>query len=137
MSIALGGTSHTAAAGVSEADGVSNDGAMDVSWDRSVDAAYISLIPPDERTYGVVDDSVTLEDIADEAGIEALHLLVLDFDRDGKLIGNELLGARCLARVDLASSAVADCRNEAWLSHKSATTAVRCRSVQRPACRPN
>jgi hypothetical protein len=41
---------------------------MDVSWDRSVDAAYISFIPPDERTYGVIADSVTLEEIAGEGG---------------------------------------------------------------------
>jgi uncharacterized protein YuzE len=65
---------------------------MHVSWDRSADAAYISLIPPDERTYGVVADSVTLEEIAHEAGIPALHSLVLDFDRDGRLIGVEVYG---------------------------------------------
>ena len=65
------------------ADGVSNDGAMDVSWDRSVDAAYISLIPPDERIHGVAAESVTLEQTAEDTGIEALHSLVLDFDRDG------------------------------------------------------
>ena len=71
---------------------------MGLSWDRSVDAAYISLIPPDERTYGVAADSVTLEKIAEEAGIDALHSLVLDFDRDGKLIGIEVLGARASLR---------------------------------------
>ena len=71
---------------------------MDVSWDRSVDAAYISLIPPDERTYGVAADSVTLEAIAEAAGIDALRDLVLDFDRDGKLIGIEVLGARASLR---------------------------------------
>jgi uncharacterized protein YuzE len=71
---------------------------MELSWDRSVDAAYISLIPPAERTHGVAADSVTLEEIADEAGIEALHSLVLDFDRDGKLIGIEVQGARATLR---------------------------------------
>jgi uncharacterized protein YuzE len=71
---------------------------MDVSWDRSVDAAYISLIPPDERTYGVAADSVTLEEIAQDAGVEALHSLVLDFDRDGKLIRIEVLAARSTFR---------------------------------------
>ena len=71
---------------------------MDVSWDRSVDAAYISLIPPNERTHGVAADSVTLEEIAGETGIDALHSLVLDFDRDGKLIGIEVLSARAWLR---------------------------------------
>jgi uncharacterized protein YuzE len=71
---------------------------MDVSWDRSVDAAYIRLIPAGERTNGVVADSVTLEELAEETGIDALHSLVLDFDRDGKLIGIEVLRARAALR---------------------------------------
>jgi uncharacterized protein YuzE len=69
---------------------------MEVSWDRPVDAAYINRIPPDERMYGVVVDSARLEHIAEEAGIEALHSL--DFDRDGRLIGVEVLGARAALR---------------------------------------
>jgi uncharacterized protein YuzE len=77
---------------------VSDDLAMDVSWDPSVDAAYVSLIPAGERTHGMVADSVTLEEIAEETGITALHSLVLDFDRDGKLIGIEVLGARATLR---------------------------------------
>jgi hypothetical protein len=32
---------------------------MDITWDRSVDAAYINLIGPEERVYGVAADSVT------------------------------------------------------------------------------
>jgi uncharacterized protein YuzE len=71
---------------------------MDVSWDRSVDTAYISLIPPGERTYGVAAHSVTLEESAEEAGVQALHSIVLDFDRDGKLIGIEVLAAGATLR---------------------------------------
>jgi hypothetical protein len=41
---------------------------MELSCDRSVDAAYISLIPPDGRTYGLGRCGVRLEEIADEAG---------------------------------------------------------------------
>jgi uncharacterized protein YuzE len=77
---------------------VSEDGAMDVSWDRSVDAAYISLIPPDEQTYGVAADSISLEELGQDGGIGTLHSLVLDFDRDGKLIGIEVLNARASLR---------------------------------------
>jgi uncharacterized protein YuzE len=69
-----------------------------IEWDRVVDAAYISLIPNDERVYGVSHDSVTLEDVAEETGIGALHSLVLDFDSDGKLIGIEILAARATLR---------------------------------------
>jgi hypothetical protein len=69
-----------------QAPTVGDDGGMDVAWDRSVDAAYISLIPPEERTYGV-------------AARKA------DRHRGARR-------ARHVARVDLASSALADCRNE-------------------------
>jgi uncharacterized protein YuzE len=81
-----------------EAGTIGEDGAIEHSWDRTVDAAYISLIPCGERMHGVVDESVTLEDVAENAGIDALHSLVLDFDRDGKLIGIEVLGARAASR---------------------------------------
>ena len=71
---------------------------MNVKWDRDADAAYISLIPEKERVQGVSSDSVTLEDVAEETGIEALHSLVLDFDRDGRLIGIEVLAPRASLR---------------------------------------
>ena len=67
---------------------------MRISWDREGDAAYISLIDDDERVAGVSRDQVTLEDIAEATGVDALHSLVLDFDRDGKLIGIEVLSPR-------------------------------------------
>jgi uncharacterized protein YuzE len=78
---------------------------MDVSWDRSVDAAYISLIPPAERVHGAVANSVTLEEIADEAGVEALNSVVLDFDGDGKLIGIEVLAAGASLRASTLRAA--------------------------------
>ncbi len=67
---------------------------MRISWDRDADAAYISLIEDEERFYGVSQEQVTLEDLAEETGLDALHSLVLDFDRDGKLIGIEVLAPR-------------------------------------------
>jgi uncharacterized protein YuzE len=77
-----------------------------IEWDRVVDAAYISLIPDDERVYGVSHDSVTLEDVAEETGIGALHSLVLDFDSDRKLIGIEVLAARATLRDSTLRGAV-------------------------------
>ena len=67
---------------------------MRISWDREGDAAYISFIGDDERVAGVSTDQVMLEDIAEAGGVDALHSLVLDFDRDGKLIGIEVLSPR-------------------------------------------
>ena len=69
-----------------------------IKWDRDADAAYISLIPDEERVYGVAQDSVTLDDVAEDTGIGALHSLVLDFDCDGKLIGIEVLAPRATLR---------------------------------------
>jgi uncharacterized protein YuzE len=71
---------------------------MEISWDQSIDAAYISLISPEERTFGVSAECVTLEELAERTGVEALHSLVLDFDRDGRLIGIEIQGARAALR---------------------------------------
>lgn len=67
---------------------------MNIQWDQAADAAYINLIPDAERVHGVTAESVTLEDVAEEAGVRALQSLVLDFDRDGKLIGIEVLAPR-------------------------------------------
>jgi uncharacterized protein YuzE len=71
---------------------------VNIRWDRDADAAYISLVPADECGYGVSHDSVTLEGLAKETGIDALHSLVLDFDREGKLIGIEVLTPRATLR---------------------------------------
>jgi len=49
--------------------------------------------------------SVTLEDVAQETGLEALHSLVLDFDRDGKLIGVEVLAPRRTLRASTLDQA--------------------------------
>lgn len=67
---------------------------MRISWDREGNAAYISLIDDDERVAGVARDQVALEDIAEATRVDALHSLILDFDRDGKLIGIEVLSPR-------------------------------------------
>jgi len=67
---------------------------MRIKWDREADAVEISLIPDDERLHGIAQDSVTFEDVAEETGISALHSLVLDFDREGMLIGIEVLAPR-------------------------------------------
>jgi len=69
-----------------------------IEWDRGADAAYISLIPVEERLSGVTSDSVTLEEVAETTGIDALHSIVLGFDRDGKLIGIEVLAPRASSR---------------------------------------
>jgi uncharacterized protein YuzE len=71
---------------------------MNIRWDHEADAAYISLIPDEERVHGVSRDYVTLEDVAEQTGIGALHSLILDFDRDGKLIGIEVLAPRATLR---------------------------------------
>ena len=57
--------------------------------DREGDLAYISLT--DRRPGGDV-TSVDLSDLAEEEGVDALHSLVLDFDRDGRLVGIEVAG---------------------------------------------
>lgn len=57
-------------------------------YDASVNAAYISL------GGGEVAESVPLDGCPEAAEIEALHCLVLDFDRDGRLIGVEVLRAQ-------------------------------------------
>jgi uncharacterized protein YuzE len=64
---------------------------MEINWDRTVDAAYIHLIDAEERVLGVSRRQVALSSA--ESGIAALDSLVLDFDRDGKLIGIEVFDA--------------------------------------------
>jgi hypothetical protein len=60
---------------------VSDDGAVELSWDPSAEAAYISLIPAGRRTYGVAADSVTFDEIAEAEAIAALQSLVHDLTR--------------------------------------------------------
>ena len=71
---------------------------MKIEWDKEADAAYISLIDDNERVFGVSKDSVPLDELEEAAEISALHSLVLDFDRDGKLIGIEVLSPRSVLR---------------------------------------
>ena len=52
---------------------------MEVTYDKRVGAAYIYLIPPEERVRGVAAKSVPFEK------------LILDFDADGRLIGIETI----------------------------------------------
>ena len=64
---------------------------MRLSWDRDAEAAYLSLLPPEEREMGESRDQVTLEEVAASTGIAALNAIVLDIDGDGRLIGIEFL----------------------------------------------
>jgi len=65
---------------------------MEVRWDKEADAAYISLIPSKDRTVGMAYTSVPLDAEALDPDVPALNSLILDFDRDGRLIGIEVLG---------------------------------------------
>jgi uncharacterized protein YuzE len=58
---------------------------MIVRYDRSVDAAYIYLVPP--ASSPPVDRTVPVDTL--EAGAE----INLDFDGAGRLVGIEVLGA--------------------------------------------
>jgi uncharacterized protein YuzE len=64
---------------------------MDIKWDRTVDAAYIYLIDDEERVHGVAHYQVPLSGAELGSAVAALDSLVLDFDREGKLIGIEVL----------------------------------------------
>lgn len=59
-----------------------------VTYDRTVDAAYIYL------GGGRSEHTVSLEELAEAEGLDALHSLLLDFDSQGRLIGVEVLRAR-------------------------------------------
>jgi uncharacterized protein YuzE len=59
-----------------------------LSYDASVNAAYIYLGGGEAKT------SVTLDECPEAEEVGALHSIVLDFDRDGRLIGIEVLAAR-------------------------------------------
>jgi uncharacterized protein YuzE len=58
--------------------------------------AYMYLTEPHE---GVVDTSVMLDPDAEDP--ETMHSLVLDFDRDGRLVGIEVFRPRHVLRSDL------------------------------------
>jgi uncharacterized protein YuzE len=64
-----------------------------IKWDREADAAYISLSPDQDRVHGVTTGSVTLQPVAEETGLAAA-LARARLDRDGKLIGIEVLAPR-------------------------------------------
>lgn len=53
---------------------------IDVTYDKSIDAAYLSLV---EIPLGGVDHTVEVEP----------GTIMLDFDRDDRLLGIEILGA--------------------------------------------
>src|SRR5918998_1923477 len=104
----VGGDDRIQAEG--EAGEVRHDGGMELSCDRSVDAAYISLIPPDGRTYGRGRCGVRLEEIADEARdrCAALPRARLRPGREGDR--NRGQGARATLRESSLLAAAAECR---------------------------
>lgn len=77
----------------SRADG---RGSMEITYDRVADAAYIRLvdIAPGEA---VVQEVVPGEDGRSE--------IMLDFDRNGFLLGVEILGAEAILREELLAEA--------------------------------
>jgi len=78
---------------------------MNLEWDKSVDAAYIVLLPQEQRVEGVAACTVTLDELEQAAVLDALHSLNLDFDREGRLIGIEVLRASRVLPIALLESA--------------------------------
>ena len=65
--------------------------AMPIYWTYDpAGLAYVSF--SSEPTRGTVETSVALSGIADDEGVDALHSIVLDFDREGRLVGLEITG---------------------------------------------
>jgi len=64
---------------------------MYVTLESQSNMGYIGLRPDGS---GIVADSVELSDYADDAGVETLHDLILDFDARGRLIGIEVMNAK-------------------------------------------
>jgi uncharacterized protein YuzE len=64
---------------------------MEFEWDDEAGAGYIHLLTPEERFDGVAQTTIPLDSLEEASDVEALHSLLLDFDRDGKLIGIEIL----------------------------------------------
>jgi len=77
---------------------------MDFTWDNEAGAGYISLLDPEERVSGVAADTVALDSLDEASEIGALHSLVLDFDRDGKLIGIEILSRDAIRNSTLSKA---------------------------------
>jgi uncharacterized protein YuzE len=63
---------------------------MYVTLDAQTKMAYIGFNP---QKRGIVAESVDLSDYADDAGVETLHDLILDFDKRGRLVGIEVMNA--------------------------------------------
>ena len=57
-----------------------------------------SLIHDQDRVFGVATESVPLGEVEEAAEIAALRSLVLDFDRDGKLVGIQVLSPESVLR---------------------------------------
>lgn len=58
---------------------------LSLRLDRDADMAYIAVSDAPK-----VAESIDLSDYADDAGVAALHHLVLDFDHQGRLVGIEV-----------------------------------------------
>ena len=75
---------------------------MHVTWDRSIDAAYISLAAP---RRGLVTDTIELADMDHET--PTLNFVNLDVDKNGRLVGLEVLRAQSVLPAEvLASSTI-------------------------------
>ena len=77
---------------------------MDFTWDNQARAGYISLLDPEERVSGVAETTVQLDTLDEASEINALHSLLLDFDRNGKLIGIEILSRDAIRNSTLSKA---------------------------------
>lgn len=68
---------------------------MRVTYDPEADAAYIYLVPKIERGEAV--EPVVVEELDDE--------VILDLDRDGRLLGVDVLRASVRLRPELLDAA--------------------------------
>ncbi len=75
---------------------------MEIEWDNSAGMGYINLLPPEGRVQGGVHQSVTLDGLEEASEIDALHGLVLDFDKRGKLVGIEILSRNVIPAAALS-----------------------------------
>jgi uncharacterized protein YuzE len=69
-----------------------------ITFDRGVDAAYIYLVPRVEAGAKVT--QVWVDDVPGEANI------ILDFDREGRLLGVEVIGASGCLPAEILDMAV-------------------------------
>lgn len=63
---------------------------MKIKIDQAVDAAYIYVVDP-------IDDGEVVTTIPAESP-SGIGYIFLDFDKDGKLLGIEIIGARTILR---------------------------------------